>query len=393
MWQVEIDPVCRSVLARHFMDMGLQRGVDVRDVKTADFVRPDVICGGFPCQDISVAGKRAGLAGERSGLWFEFRRIIAEFAPRWVCIENVAGLLSSNEGRDLGTILGQLGELGYVWAYRVFDSQYHGVAQRRRRVFIVGYLGAGSAGLPARVLFEPESVFWDSPPCRETGTRTSEIVAGCLNSGGNNGGFRTEPGEHLVAFGENNTGGPIDLSTACNAHGGRQDFESETFVAYAIQERSVSENPNNGPQGKGWQEGLAFTLEARHHQQAVAYQCHGSNVGPMGTLLGNGSVSGGVPFVEIADTLTSSWHRSNGAKAGNNSGIINPIRCGKVVRRLTPREYERLQSFPDDWTRWGHDGKEISNSARYRMLGNAVTVNVAEWIGRRIMEEKSRETK
>lgn len=142
---------------------------------------------------------------------------------------------------------------------------------------------------------------------------------------------------------------------------------------------------------------IAHTLRAEGHDASedgtgrgtplvpVAYQCHGSNVGPMGTLRqGNGNESGGVPFV--ADTITANWHRSNGAKAGNNAGMINPIINHLGVRRLTPRECERLQGFPDDWTRYTDDGQEMSNSARYRMLGNAVCVNVAEWIGRRIVE-------
>ena len=164
----------------------------------------------------------------------------------------------------------------------------------------------------------------------------------------------------------NNISGPIQIATACNAHGGtdRHDFESETFVTYAIQERAVSENTKNGPQGKGFQEGLGFTLEARHQQQSVAYRTTGNN---------------GV--FETGDQIG-----ALNCATDPNQQIVN---VASAVRRLTPRECERLQAFPDDWTRWGADGKEISNSARYRILGNAVTVNVAEWIGRRIMEVTS----
>lgn len=117
----------------------------------------------------------------------------------------------------------------------------------------------------------------------------------------------------------------------------------------------------------------------------IAYQCHGSNVGEMGTLrAGNGNESGGVPFV--AETLTAHWHNSNGAKAGNNSGVMNPVINSMGVRRLMPIECERLQGFPDDWTRYGADGEEMSDSVRYRMMGNAVAVPCVEWIGRRLME-------
>jgi site-specific DNA-cytosine methylase len=114
----------------------------------------DLLCGGFPCQDLSVAGQRAGLAGDRSGLFFEFARIIDAFRPRWVLVENVPGLLSSNGGRDFGVVLGTLADLGYGVGWRILDSRFFGVPQRRRRVFIVGARADGdpraAADVPAR---------------------------------------------------------------------------------------------------------------------------------------------------------------------------------------------------------------------------------------------------
>ncbi len=100
----------------------------------------DLIAGGFPCQDVSVAGRRAGLAGSRSGLFHEFARIAESLRPRWLLVENVPGLLSSNGGRDFGVVLGTLADLGYGLAWRIVDSRYFGVPQRRRRVFILGAL-------------------------------------------------------------------------------------------------------------------------------------------------------------------------------------------------------------------------------------------------------------
>src|SRR5690625_1755314 len=164
-WQVEIDSQARQGLAHHWPEV--QRFEDVTNVGRSNLPKVDVLVGGFPCQDLSVAGRRAGLAGERSGLWWQFHRIISELAPRWVVIENVPGLLSSSSGRDLGIILGALGKLGYGWAYRVLDAQWFGVAQRRRRVFIVGH--AGDRAAPATVLFEPNRRTWDPPPRREAG--------------------------------------------------------------------------------------------------------------------------------------------------------------------------------------------------------------------------------
>ncbi len=135
-WQVEFDKNCQNVLRKHWSETELFN--DVRTVGKHNLEPVDVICGGFPCQDVSIAGKRAGLAGERSGLWSEFARIIDELEPKWVVIENVPGLLSSNRGRDFATVIRWLAERGYGVAWRILDSQYFGVAQRRRRVFIVG---------------------------------------------------------------------------------------------------------------------------------------------------------------------------------------------------------------------------------------------------------------
>lgn len=160
-WQVEIDPACQDVLARHWPEV--TRYGDVREVGAANLEPVDAIVGGFPCQDISIAGRREGLDGKRSGLWWEFRRVLVELRPAWVVIENVRDLLSSNGGRDMGSILGALGDLGYGWAYRVLDAQWFGVPQRRRRVFIVGHLGDKRA---AQVLLEPEGGGRDSPPIR-----------------------------------------------------------------------------------------------------------------------------------------------------------------------------------------------------------------------------------
>lgn len=284
LWQVEVADEPRRVLRRFWPEVNLYK--DVRDVGAANLSAVDVICGGFPCQDLSVAGRRAGLDGERSGLWFEFHRIVAELAPRWVVIENVPGLLSSEGGRDFAVILRGLVECGYGVSWRVLDAQYDGVAQRRRRVFVVGSLGEGSS---AQILFEREGVSWNPPARGETregvaacidgspyadreaehsrliassisastghhghssprgdgsdnliaGTMRSNgdahsgfeldggLVADTLNSGGNAGGFRTEPGAHLVAC---NNFGERDVDTSLSSRNERIDGDTETFV-------------------------------------------------------------------------------------------------------------------------------------------------------------------
>ena len=147
----EIDKHAQKILQRHFPAATLHT-----DVRKVSYERGtiDVVCGGFPCQDISVAGKRAGLAGERSGLWFEFARIIDEAQPAWVVIENVPGLFSSARGEDFAEIIQWLDERGYGVAWRVLDAQGFGLAQRRKRVFIVASFGSPRC---AKVLFESES--------------------------------------------------------------------------------------------------------------------------------------------------------------------------------------------------------------------------------------------
>src|SRR5678815_2212308 len=152
-WRCEVDPFCRRVIAERLSPVPCFP--DVRDLAAAVQPRPvDVIIGGFPCQDVSVAGQRAGLSGNRSGLFFEFARVVTALEPEWVVIENVPGLLSSASGRDFATVLTHMVERGYGVVWRILDSRYFGVAQRRRRVFLV--LRAGTADRrPDAVLFEP----------------------------------------------------------------------------------------------------------------------------------------------------------------------------------------------------------------------------------------------
>lgn len=444
-WQVEIDKHAQAVLAKHWPDV--PRKKDVRRVHAGKLVRPDWIVGGFPCQDLSVAGQRAGRAGKRSGLFFEFMRIVKEFAPGGVLIENVPGLLSSGERRDMGTVIGELGKLGYGVAWRVYDSQFFRVAQQRRRVFIVGCAGA-DVRRAAEILFESDCLPWHPAPSRETGAR----VAGSVTQRIDRGGVNSEGGDnHLISEGDgddvrksleinasrngrarqtsgsallrnhekNGPGGAIresafcasdyttgsyrqtqtssplmiathtythtqDLCFALTAKGGRFDPTNEALIPVhasgcgdannlgvgkeggpmhvldstgdAAIAFAISENADNGPQGKGWQEERAFTMEARHHTQVVAFSQNQRDE------LRELHVAGAVQ-----------------AQPGmKQQTFIN--RSG--VRRLTPLECCRLQAFPDDWL----DGLRLSDSAKYRLLGNAVTVNVAEWIGRRIVQ-------
>ena len=349
---VEIDKKARGVLARHFPNAQLFS--DVKEVtggqlRDAGFVPDDgVITGGFPCQDLSVAGRRAGLAGERSGLFWEIVRLAAELEPRWLVLENVPGLLSSNGGRDMGIVLGALGELGYGFAYRVLDAQYFGVAQRRRRVFIVGCLGDGGSA-PGEVLALRDGVRGNPAPSREAGQEVA---------------------------GDAGTGVAKPLRTKR-----RHDLDNETYVPFVKIIRSGARDENGDLPPEVWAEReVAPTLNAMDNtgdsRATVLAFSHNSatDIQPsehtMMTLRTQHQGAGPA----IARTLTARHDSSPDGDRG-----FNIVPHESTVRRLTPEECEALQGFPRGWT----DGQP--DSARYKQMGNAVSVPVVEWIVKRLV--------
>jgi len=163
----EIEPFPAAVLKHHWPEVPNLGDMTKYEQWNIPSGSVDLLVGGTPCQSFSVAGLRKGLHDPRGGLMLTFLEIAKSLRPRWIVWENVPGVLSSHGGRDFGSFLGALGELGYGWAYRVLDAQWFGVAQRRRRVFVVGCLGDGDAA--AKVLFESESVRRNPAPSREKG--------------------------------------------------------------------------------------------------------------------------------------------------------------------------------------------------------------------------------
>lgn len=308
----EIDKHCQQVLSKHFPKATLY--TDVTEVVFEEGT-VDLICGGFPCQDLSVAGKRKGLSGERSGLWREFERIIKLARPKWVVIENVPGLLSSNGGRDFTVIIQSLAQLGYGVGWRVLDSQGFGLAQRRKRVFIVGSLGNPSA---CTVLLESESLQGDNKPVaqkRKDNSRTSIDAT-------------EREGRRAVAWKYRSSNGVCtgERGGTVGALGGTGYMESsKAFTVDTVLDQ--------------------YLWEATHVDDPVRI-CTDQTVSPtLQARMGTG---------------------------GNSTPLIG-------IRKLTPTECERLQGFPDGWTE-GH-----LTSQRYKQLGNAVSVPVAEWIGNKIM--------
>ena len=380
----EIEPFPCAVLAYHWPDtpnLG-----DMTGYKEWDIGAIDVLVGGTPCQSFSVAGLRKGLDDPRGNLMLVYLAIARRFAPRWVVWENVPGVLSSSGGGDFGTFLGGLAECGYGFAYRILDAQWFGVPQRRRRVFVVGYLrDFGDWRAAAAVLFERESLRGYPPPSREAGERVALSVTSCVDRGGEH---REAHGNNLVAgtLGANHGNIKADhawtgqlISKAVNAHGGcgRMDGESETFIAGTL-------NANGKAAGSATQQDAETGMLITHALRAE----HDASEDGTGR---------GTPLV--AQTITADMYRSGGATAGNNPGVRNVIsgtlrehtRPGSNslsgttgVRRLTPRECERLQGFPDDYTLITFRGKPAADGPRYKALGNSMAVPVMRWIGERI---------
>ena len=350
-WFSEIEKFPSAVLAHHYPDV--PNLGDMTQFKEWPIDRSiDLLVGGTPCQSFSVAGLRKGLDDPRGNLMLTYLAIAAQYQPKWLVWENVPGVLSSQRGRDFGTFLGALGQLGYGFAYRVLDAQYFGVAQRRRRVFVVGYLGDWRRA--AAVLFERESMSGHPAPSREAGQKAAPtvtqgapfsrtgnqrveaeaIVAQCLTT--RTGSMYDPFMETLpIAFGAQNSANQGDsVSTAVTP---TLDKSKTPAVAFAIHPHSIGRKPNAGPQGRDHLDAeQAYTHDARGVAQAVAK--------------------------------------------------------GHQVRRLTPAECERLQGFPDNFTQipWRNKpAEDCPDGPRYKAMGNSMAVPVMRWIGERIQMVES----
>jgi DNA (cytosine-5)-methyltransferase 1 len=308
----------------------------------------------------------------RGVLAFEFLRLVGEIQPRWFLFENVPGLLSSGGGRDFGAFLGAVAECRYGWAYRILDSAYFGVAQRRRRVFVVGYIGDWRPA--AAVLFERESVCGDT----ETREETGEEIAGSLGSGSGKRGWCSDT--------ERATFVP-QQSRCLNARQQRIDGDSETFVAYTIQS-----NDGGAHKRKDRPFGGMYVKKAK---KALTVGSTDRTV--VASLMGSGAGTERPKHVAFdMAQITSKTNRTRAEEGLPASTLAKESRMHlaqtnttkhSLVRRLTPRECERLQGLPDDYTRipWrGKPAEECPDGPRYRAIGNSMAVPVMAWLGRRI---------
>lgn len=335
----------------------------------------DVLVGGTPCQAFSVAGKRAGLDDPRGNLTLEFLGLAGRLLPRWLVWENVPGVLSIDEGRTFGAVLGLLGELGYGFAYRVLDAQFFGVPQRRRRVFLVGRLGDWRGA--AAVLFERACLLGDSAPSREAGPSLARALRGSADrSGGNSGDEQSA----------------IVTAPTLQAWSGRQQIE-QPYVSTIV--NAKWSKGTSGPAGDE-----AGNLTVAHSLRADGFDASEDGTGrgtPLVVCL-YGDRTG--PLDTDGHTQAICFDTTQVTSAANRSrpqpgGPSHPLAAGAhapalamgasaTVRRLTPRECERLQGFPDDYTLVPFRGKPAADGPRYRALGNSMAVPVMRWIGERI---------
>jgi DNA (cytosine-5)-methyltransferase 1 len=370
----EIEAFPRAVLQHHYPDVPLHG--DFTTIRAGEYEPIQLLVGGTPCQSFSVAGLRGGLDDERGNLALEYLRLADRLRPRWLVWENVPGVLSSNGGRDFGSILGGLVELGYGFAYRVLDAQFFGVAQRRRRVFVVGHLGDWRRA--AAVLFERHSLQGHPAPRREAGE--SLAVAPTLRAGGNRTGGDRPPGtdvdtcDSLIAYQATGDAfwreglGPLAVS---------DDNGTNQLIAHALRGEGFDASEDGTGRGTplvpvafGWQNSASQGDSVSEH---ITPSLDKSKTPAVAFAL-RGREGGAMPEV----------HEKISALRASSGGSTRDYVAESAVRRLTPVECERLQGFPDDYTLISYRGKPAADGPRYKALGNSMAVPVMAWIGRRI---------
>lgn len=355
----EIEPFPCAVLEQRFPDV--PNLGDITKINWKEVIdrygAVDLVVGGSPCQSFSIAGDRSGLAGA-SGLMFEYIRAVQEIMPLWFLWENVPGALSSEEGRAFAQLLDAMDELGYELAWRVLDAQFFGVAQRRRRVFLVGHLGGGGGAVS--VLFEPEGVRWDYPSSQEKREELAAHARSDVEASGGSAGCMT----------------PWDVQSkrVYSQDGAAPTLSSGTHEGMNIQPIiAVAQNSRNEVrvQGDGT---ITCALCAQQGMKQQTYISAQKNYALRMRAGKDGGGKGPLVQEEISGTHAT----------GNDQTVFQD---GYTVRRLTPLECERLQGFPDGWTKIPFKGKsaeECPDAPRYKALGNSFAVPVVAWIGKRI---------
>jgi DNA (cytosine-5)-methyltransferase 1 len=416
----EIEKFPRAVLQHHYPETPLHG--DFTTISEGDYEPIDLLVGGTPCQSFSIAGLRGGLGDDRGNLALEFLRLADRLRPKWILWENVPGVLSSNGGRDFGAFLGGLGECGYGWAYRVLDAQYTrtrafpaAVPQRRRRVFVVGYLGDWRRA--AAVLFDAESLRRNPPPRREAGqgsaastdagadgsregvVANSGSVSHCVTASGQQ--SLDAETETLIAT----VSGPVSHTLKGEGHDASEDGSGRgvPVVAFDMRGRdggAMPEGPHDtanirAASGGSSRSYVAYdttqvTSKANRSNPKPGDPCHPITAGgdaplltsyvaqPYSIMPMNSGRDYKARKTDVAQRLM-----AGGPVGGNQGGDF--IASPWEVRRLTPVECERLMGFPDGFTNIPWRGKPTApDGPRYKALGNSMAVNVMQWLGERI---------
>ena len=366
----EIDKFPSEVLKHHYPSVP-NLGDMTKYKEWNNDLAPDLLVGGTPCQSFSVAGLRKGMDDPRGNLALTYVGIAEKYKPQWFIWENVPGVLSSNGGKDFSSFLSAMADIGYGIAYRVLDAQFFGVPQRRRRVFVVGYLGDWRPAVS--VLFEPSSVFGHTPKGRKKGKGTAASV-------------ETSPradGTQAIPYDLYQITAPInkqnrEVGDPC--HTLARDNTAHASII-EIKESNVYENHP--------QDSRVKQMGDISHTVSATWGMGGGNVPFVRETTNNSNfylyerLYGGRTK---ENPLTSPTIEAKSGTGGNNVPIVS--NCNTMrVRRLTPVECERLQGFPDGWTQipYGKKPKEqCPEGHRYKALGNSMAVPVMRWIGRRI---------
>lgn len=335
----EVDKFCSELLKQKFPN--IKNYGDITKHREWKLPRSiDFLCGGPPCQSFSLAGLRKGMEDSRGNLSLEYLSFLKQTQPRWILIENVFGILSSNKGRDFGTILASLAKLRYGFAYAVLDAQNFGVPQRRRRVFVVGHSG-GDWKRPAQVLFNAKSLFGHIEESEKKKLQSKHKTQDCPQSG-------------------------ITGTLCADSHPGSYSGQ-DAYTNRLIPETYCV----HGTQSPIWEKNKSLPLGAQDRGHAIKTDFETL------TFKHDGSKRQFMAFTKnISSTLTTKCQSTAFLKENK-------------VRRLTPLECERLQGFPDNWTRIAYRNKppeDCPDGPRYKAIGNSWAVPVVRWIGERIKE-------
>ena len=375
----EIERFPSQVLAHHYPTVP-NLGDMTRFKEWPDDLAPNVLVGGTPCQSFSVAGLRKGLRDPRGNLALTYLALADRYRPEWLVWENVPGVLSSNGGRDFGAFLGGLGQLGYGFAYRVLDAQYFGVAQRRRRVFVVA--NARDWRRSAAVLFERESLSGNPAPRRESRKDIAPTLSSRTSGGGGLGTDFDLDGGVIPAW-------PAEVSCTLNAaFGSKQGLENQHALSGASLFVPATAHTLRGEGFDASEDGtgrgtplVPVTMPTLRAGAANGGKGHGARSGDS-----KDEYIVPVAFAQNTRDEVREMPYVGALAAEPGMKQTSYIRQNMAVRRLTPRECERLQGFADDYTLIPVGKRMAADGSRYKALGNSMAVPVMAWIGERIAE-------